>query len=55
MTKSNLEEKSSFSDHSKWKFSKYEIPKFSISFLKNTLKQSELYKQILKIELKLYN
>ena len=36
--KSNLQENSSFSDHSKWEFLKYEIRKFSISFSKNLAK-----------------
>ena len=38
IVKSNLQENSSFSDHSKWKFWKYEIHKFSISFSKNLAK-----------------
>ena len=36
--KSNLQENSFFSDHSKWKFLKYKIRKFSISFSKNLAK-----------------
>ena len=36
--KSNLQENSSFSAHSKWEFLKYEIRKFSISFSKNLAK-----------------
>ena len=35
IVKSNLQENSSFSDHSKWEFLKYEIRKFSISFSNN--------------------
>ena len=38
IVKSNLQEKSSFSDHSKWGFLKYEIHKFSISSSKNLAK-----------------
>ena len=38
IVKSNLQENSSFSDHSKWEFWKYEIRKFSISFSKNLAK-----------------
>ena len=38
IVKSNLQENSSFSDHSKWIFWKYEIRKFSISFSKNLAK-----------------
>ena len=38
IVKSNLQEKSSFSDHSKWEFLKHEVRKFSISFSKNLVK-----------------
>ena len=38
IVKSNLQEKSSFSDHSKWEFLKCEIRKFSISFSRNLAK-----------------
>ena len=40
--KSNLQENSSFSDHSKWEFLKYEIRKFSISFSKNFAKKERI-------------
>ena len=40
--KSNLQENSSFSDHSKWEFLKYEIRKFSISFSKNLAKTERI-------------
>ena len=38
IVKSNLQENSSFSDHSKWEFLKCEIRKSSISFSKNLAK-----------------
>ena len=38
IVKSNFQENSSFSDHSKWEFLKYEIRKFCISFSKNLTK-----------------
>ena len=40
--KSNLQENSSFSDHWKWEFLKYEIRKFSISFSKNLAKTERI-------------
>ena len=52
---SNLQENSYFSDHPKWEFLKYEIRKFSTLSQRILLKMSELYKQILKTELKLWN
>ena len=42
IVKSNLQEKSSFSDHSNWEFLKYEIGKFSISFSKNVAKTEQI-------------
>ena len=39
---SNLQGKSSFSDHTKWEFFKYEIRKFSISFSKNLAKTERI-------------
>ena len=38
IVKSNIQEKSSFSDHSKWEYLKYETRKFSISLSKNLAK-----------------
>ena len=40
--KSNLQEKSSFSDHSKWEFLKYKIYKFFISLWKNLAKTEQI-------------
>ena len=40
--KSELQENSPFSDHSKWAFFKYEISKFSISFSKNLAKTEQI-------------
>ena len=40
--KSNLQEKSSFSDHSKWEFLKYKIYKFFISLRKNLAKTEQI-------------
>ena len=40
--KSNLQENFSFLDHSKWKFLKYEIRKFSIFFSKNLAKTEQI-------------
>ena len=40
--KSNLQENSSFSDHSKWEFLKYEIRKFSIFFSKYLAKKERI-------------
>ena len=42
IVKSNLQENSSFSDHWKWEFLKYEIRKFSISFSKNLAKTERI-------------
>ena len=42
IVKSNLQEKSSFSDHSKWEFLKCEIRKSSISFSKNLAKTERI-------------
>ena len=42
--KSSLQENSSFSDHSKWEFLKYEIRKFSISLSKNLAKIERIIK-----------
>ena len=42
VVKSNLQEKSSFSDHTKWEFLKYEIHKFSIFFLQNLPKTERI-------------
>ena len=42
IVKSNLQEKSSFSVHSKWEFLKYEIRKFSISFFNNLAKAERI-------------
>ena len=42
IVKSNLQENSSFSDYPKWKFLKYEIRKFSISFSKNFAKTERI-------------
>ena len=42
IVKSNLQENSSFSDHSKWEFLKNEIHKFSISFSKNLAKTEQI-------------
>ena len=58
--KSNFLENSSFSDHSKWKFLKYEIRKFSISFSKNLPKtegiiQANLENRIKTLEQNLKN
>ena len=40
--KSNLQEKSSFSDHSKWEFLKYKIYKFFISLWKTLAKTEQI-------------
>ena len=40
--KSNLQENSYFSNHSKWEFLKYKIRKFSISFSKNFAKKERI-------------
>ena len=58
--KSNLQENSYFSDHSKWEFLKYEIRKFSISFSKNLAKteriiQTNLENRIKTVEQNLKN
>ena len=50
--KSNLQENSSFSDHSKWEFLKYEIRKFSISFSKNLAKTERITKTNLENRIK---
>ena len=50
--KSNLQEKSSFSDHSKWEFLKYEIRKFSISFSKNLAKTERIIQTNLESRIK---
>ena len=42
IVKSNFQENSSFSDHSKWEFLKYEIRKFSISFSKKLAKAERI-------------
>ena len=42
IAKSSLQENSSFSDHSKWEYLKYEIRKFSISFSKNLAKKERI-------------
>ena len=42
VVKSNLQEKFSFSDHTKWEFLIYEIYKFSISFAKNLAKTEQI-------------
>ena len=42
IVKSNLQENSSFSHHSKWEFLKYKICKFSISFSKNLAKTERI-------------
>ena len=42
IVKSNLQENSSFSDHSDWEFLKYEIRKFSISFSKDLAKTEQI-------------
>ena len=42
IVKSNLQENSSFSDHSKWEFLKYEIHTFSIPFSKNKAKTEQI-------------
>ena len=51
--KSNLQENSSFSDHSKWEFLKYEIRKFSISFSKNLAKTERIIQTNLENRIKI--
>ena len=55
IVKPNLQEKSSFSDHIKWKFLKYEIYKLSVSVSKNLAKTERIIQTNLKIELKLWD
>ena len=50
--KSELQENSPFSDHSKWAFFKYEISKFSISFSKNLAKTEQIIQTNLKNRIK---
>ena len=46
IVKSNIQENSSFSDHTKWEFLKYEIRNFSISFSKNRIKTLKILKNL---------
>ena len=50
--KSNLQEKSSFSDLSKWESLKYKICKFSISFSKNLAKTERIIQTNLESRIK---
>ena len=50
---SNFQENSYFSDHSKWKFLKYEIRKFSISFSKNFAKKQRIIQTNLENRIKI--
>ena len=51
--KSNLQENSSFSGHSKWEFLKHEIRKFSISFSKNLAKTERIIQTNLENRIKI--
>ena len=53
IVKSNLQENSSFSGHSKWEFLKYEIRKFSISFSKNLAKTERIIQTNLENRIKI--
>ena len=50
--KSNLQEKSSFSDQSNWGFLKYKIRKFFISFSKNLAKTEQIIQTNLESRIK---
>ena len=50
--KSNFQEKSSFSDQSKWGFLKYKIRKFFISFSKNLAKTEQIIQTNLESRIK---
>ena len=53
IVKSNLQENPSISDHTKWKFFKYKILKFSISFSNNLAKTESIIETNLKNRIKI--